>query len=531
MLPIRSHLCFPTAWSLWDLILLHGDNTFQQNWLYWTDISLFSPANVGGYILEKDIYLRALIAAIIAGVATAIKRTVLALYFGKKTVLYYKSRMDKLLADMSILSDVGELASASDDLVSIASESKESISAAVKTKVGNQMTTSSHWKEIEHIESASLSEGESQVDVPEETGGDGIEQEADGEEDDASISSAEGSNNEQDVGVTWDASTATSEEHAEIGQDMLSRSFSRERSLTGSERRFKNLLERWKEPESKTDQVRGISPPLVELLFTFLMTFFCLFCDAKASAASISDILDFRKQLTVMDTKYPFSSYFGAASTRDECILSSQKTYYRLLKLDPGATVLSFDVIALLAMNPDGSIDQKRRKVLRRFFRPDRFDEVTILAFVQVCDSVYKQLRYFRASVGNSSVIDQVLEQIVDCIFYFVLFLVILSVLKLNPWTLLVSLSTLLFSTAFAIGPSLSRYIEGVLMIIARRPYDLGDRILICGSVNPTNFQPQLSWFVEDLNLFSTTLRYANTNEGTFLCVVHPLLVSYEMRT
>jgi len=151
------------------------------------------------------------------------------------------------------------------------------------------------------------------------------------------------------------------------------------------------------------------------------------------------------------------------------------------MKLNPGAGVLSFDVIALLAIDPDGLEDESKKRVLKRLFRPDRFNEITLLAFVQTCDSVYKRLRYFRASVGNSSIIDQVLEQIIDGIFSFLLLLMILCLLKYNPWTLLVSLSTLLFSTAFAIGPSLSRYIEGVLMIIARRPFDLGDRIFMVG--------------------------------------------------
>jgi small-conductance mechanosensitive channel len=184
------------------------------------------------------------------------------------------------------------------------------------------------------------------------------------------------------------------------------------------------------------------------------------------------------------------------------------------MKLDPGASVLSFDVIALLAIDADAVEDESKRRILKRLFRPDRFNEITVLAFVQAIDSVYKRLRYFRVSVGNSSLIDQVLEQIVDGIFYFVLLLVILCLLKYNPWTLLVSMSTLLFSTAFAIGPSLSRYIEGVLMIIGRRPFDLGDRVFIAPADNPNPFgSPSHSWFVEDLNLFCTTLRFANTNE------------------
>ena len=68
-------------------------------------------------------------------------------------------------------------------------------------------------------------------------------------------------------------------------------------------------------------------------------------------------------------------------------------------------------------------------------------------------------------------------------------------------------------SLAFAVGPSTARYIEGVLLIAVRRPYDLGDRVLIVNAENAVNQGVGLSWFVEDINLFSTTLRFAATNE------------------
>jgi small-conductance mechanosensitive channel len=126
---------------------------------------------------------------------------------------------------------------------------------------------------------------------------------------------------------------------------------------------------------------------------------------------------------------------------------------------------------------------------------------------------VYKRLRFFRASVGNASVIDKVLEGIIDSVFNFVLALVVLSMLQFNPWPLLVSISTLLVSLAFAVGPSTARYIEGVLLIALRRPYDLGDRILIVHAETGENQGVNFSWFVEDINLFSTTLRFAATNE------------------
>ena len=78
-------------------------------------------------------------------------------------------------------------------------------------------------------------------------------------------------------------------------------------------------------------------------------------------------------------------------------------------------------------------------------------------------------MRYFRASVGNASVIDHALESIVDGFYNFILCLVMLSILQINPWPLLVSISTLLVSVSFAVGPSAAKYIEGILLIAIRR--------------------------------------------------------------
>lgn len=126
----------------------------------------------------------------------------------------------------------------------------------------------------------------------------------------------------------------------------------------------------------------------------------------------------------------------------------------------PGSSTLSFDVIGLLAFDVNGVEDEAKMQALRNMFRPGRFNEITLVAFVQACDSLYKRLRYFRASVGNASLIDHVLERIIDDIFFLLLILLTLMILDINPWPLLVSVSTLLVSFAFAIGPSLSRYID-----------------------------------------------------------------------
>lgn len=161
-----------------------------------------------------------------------------------------------------------------------------------------------------------------------------------------------------------------------------------------------------------------------------------------------------------MDLENPFGEAFGRASNRDELINSAQELYYRLLRLSPGSFSLPFSVLSVLVENDDGTIDRNLKRSIETIFRADRDGEIPFLAFVQSCDVVYRKLRYFRASVGNASVIDKVLESILNGLYAFGLTVVIMSLLNFNPWPLLVSISTLLVSFAFAIGPTAAKAIE-----------------------------------------------------------------------
>jgi hypothetical protein len=174
----------------------------------------------------------------------------------------------------------------------------------------------------------------------------------------------------------------------------------------------------------------------------------------------VNDILKFRKALTYMDLEHPFGEAFGRASTRDELIDSAQALYHRLLRLSPGSYNLPYSVLAVLSENEDSTIDRHLKKSIENLFRADGDGEIPILSFIQCCDRVYRKLRFFRASVGNASVIDKVLESILNGLYAFGLTVVIMSLLNFNPWPLLVSVSTLLVSFAFAIGPTAAKAIE-----------------------------------------------------------------------
>jgi small-conductance mechanosensitive channel len=141
--------------------------------------------------------------------------------------------------------------------------------------------------------------------------------------------------------------------------------------------------------------------------------------------------------------------------------MSAELVYNGLRKLCAEESCLIYDVFDMLIDEDEGkSITLAKKKSLKRMFRPDANNQITMLSFLQSCDLLYKKLRFFRASVGNASVIDMALEGMLNGIFFFILVLVVLSIMRINPWPLLVSISTLLVSVSFAVGSSASKYIE-----------------------------------------------------------------------
>jgi hypothetical protein len=137
-----------------------------------------------------------------------------------------------------------------------------------------------------------------------------------------------------------------------------------------------------------------------------------------------------------MDERHPFGTAYGPAGDRDEAIRSAHHVFFQLTKIDDveSSRILSFDVLALIANDENGKEIPAKLQALKSLFRPDARNELPILAFVQSCDNVYKRLRFFRASVSNSSAIDEVLENIINIVFGFVLSLIILQILQFGTY-------------------------------------------------------------------------------------------------
>jgi small-conductance mechanosensitive channel len=210
--------------------------------------------------------------------------------------------------------------------------------------------------------------------------------------------------------------------------------------------------------------------------------------------ASISAVLHFRKALTFIQKGYPFSFAFGPAYSREACIESAQEVYRRLMMRTPAETVLPFETLALLALTDTYEIDQRKAKDLVKLFRPDRQGYLTVLDFVKSVDSVYKEFRLLSASIENSSRIDRAFENLFNIVFYALVTTMILSQLGFDPLALFLSLSSVILAFAFMIGSASAKYFEGLLFILVRRPYGIGDRIHISNVETDTAFGGSSGW-------------------------------------
>jgi hypothetical protein len=233
--------------------------------------------------------------------------------------------------------------------------------------------------------------------------------------------------------------------------------------------------------------------------------------EKEETTPTVNEILQFRQALQYLKTPYPFSGSFGLADRRETTIESSQEVYRRLLLRSPDPEMLTFEVIAVLGINKHGEMDAEKLKDLIKLLKPDRDGSMHCVDFVKSVDEVYKELRLLRASVASSSKIDRAFESIFNIIFYIILGSLILSQVGYDPLALFLSVSGVVLAFAFMISSASSKYFEGLLFILLRRPYQVGDGIAIAGVNESTISTGSPMWIVEDVDLFTTKLVFSFT--------------------
>lgn len=78
---------------------------------------------------------------------------------------------------------------------------------------------------------------------------------------------------------------------------------------------------------------------------------------------------------------------------------------------------------------------------------------------------------------------------------------------------LFASITGFIVGFAFMIGAACSKYVEGVLLILVQRPYNIGDRIHVSNVNTDTSATGSAGWIIKDVTLFSTTVVFGSTNE------------------
>lgn len=234
--------------------------------------------------------MRLLFTCIFVGIVSSLKRLVLALYLGRRTVMHFNTELEKVFAKMIMIGDIANLAKEI--------ENKHEVFRGT-TGSPDDDEKLVRFREIIMNDSYSSVEGSPRKTSPSRTGDRKILAEPSG-----SVASSKGGTPEITQGVK------------KIGEDSPMSRESKQRSSmpdsTASEGgggkqhvysssptvKLMNLLEEWEEPELSS---------------------------SSNSNATVKDLVNFRKAVSYMDDRCPFSHAFGLANTRELTISSAQQ--------------------------------------------------------------------------------------------------------------------------------------------------------------------------------------------------------------
>ncbi|KAL7557213.1 hypothetical protein ACA910_001281 [Epithemia clementina (nom. ined.)] len=227
-----------------------------------------------------------------------------------------------------------------------------------------------------------------------------------------------------------------------------------------------------------------------------------------------SKIIEFRQAFAVMTKPFFYSSAFGPVESRKECITSADRLFRRLLKLFEDQETVDVSQLVRWMYKGCHLPGQKEKSAhLIILLNPDVNNCLNIVDFVRGIDAIYQRVRSLENAVHNASHIDREYERILNFVFYFILICVGLAILRLDPLTLLLTVSGLIVAISFMIGPGSAVFFEGIMMVLGRQPYDVGDRIAIANVSDMPDFDGSTQWIVENVDLLSTTARLVYTNE------------------
>mmetsp|Transcript_11162 Transcript_11162/g.23203 ORF Transcript_11162/g.23203 Transcript_11162/m.23203 type:complete len:1213 (+) Transcript_11162:72-3710(+) len=467
-------------WPVLNFCFLYGNHEFAKHWLFWQDmLDIFNEVNPVDGVTDDNFYFRLLMVMIFIGVTVSLKRLTIALYLGRRTVEHFGVELEKLMAKMILIGEVANLAKSI--------ENRNALIEGPLSPLNHEIDDEKLVRFREFVQN----DGISDVDSPGRPGRKSAmaptTHPPPPPDSSSPLSPSPVQLDATDEGPRNSPGHLPRSSPDQSAQGSTGSKQKKDYFSSATNAKLIYLLSEWEEPEI----VKG-----------------------NNSNVSVHDLVQFRKAVSYMDDKYRFSHAFGPAKTRVLCVESAQKVYDRLmLSAEQDSPTLPFSVFAVLAMDANGELVESKMKSLIRLLRPDRNGSLMKLDFVKSIDAVYKQLRLLRASIANSAQIDLAFERIVNFLFYFFVVVIALAIVGINIWTPFLSINAFVLTFSILYKDAASKYFEGLLLIFNRRPYDIGDRIATSAPMKDTSGDGSSTWFVDKVTLFTTTVRFATTNE------------------
>lgn len=281
------NICF---WAVLDFCLLFGNYPFPRHWLFWQNkLDIFNDQNPVNGVTSSNGYMRWLFACIFVGIAASLKRLFLAVYLGRRTVSHFNAEMEKVFAKMIL---IGEIAALAKEIENKHEGFRGTIAGGLEDD--EKLV---RFREILLCDSCSTAEGSPEKSSPPKPGG---------RKSLSGLTESKENTPEMNQGIKKIPQPGEESPGTRGSGSRQTTSFVDASTAEGAEKpvyasssnvKLMNLLEEWEEPELTS---------------------------SGKSVATVKDLVNFRKAVSYMDDKYPFSHAFGLANTRELTISSAQ---------------------------------------------------------------------------------------------------------------------------------------------------------------------------------------------------------------
>ncbi len=281
------NICF---WAVLDFCLLFGNYAFPRHWLFWQNkLDIFNDNNPVNGVTNSNGYMRLLFACIFVGIAASLKRLFLAVYLGRRTVAHFNAEMEKVFAKMIL---IGEIAALAKEIENKHEGFRGTIAGGLEDD--DKLV---RFREILLNDSCSSADGSPKKSSPTRPGGRKSLSEV-GESQENTPEMSQGIKKLRQPGEeSPDTQGSGSRQTTSFVDGSTAEGLEKPTYASTSNVKLLNLLEEWEEPELTS---------------------------SGKSVATVKDLVNFRKAVSYMDDKYPFSHAFGLANTRELTISSAQ---------------------------------------------------------------------------------------------------------------------------------------------------------------------------------------------------------------